>query len=97
MFYVLNALDYATIYSISYLLPEKPKYFFDVDGDNNQLLLHMENCAGNFEIKKVIDDATTIEVKVESYTLSTTKYFIHAMATMLVSCYVLTLSCRRPS
>ena len=49
----------------------------------------MENCDGNFEIKKVMDGATTIEVKVESHTLSTTKDFILAMATMLVSYYVL--------
>ena len=96
MFYVLDDLDYATIYSISYLWWKNPNYFFDVDGDYNQLLLHMEYCDRNFEIRKVIDDATTIEVKAESYTLSTTKDFIHALAIMLVSYYVLTLSSRRP-
>ena len=71
-----------------YLLRENPKYFFDVDGDNQQPRLHMGDCDRNFEIGKVIDDATTIEVKVELYTLSATKDFIHAMATVLAAHYV---------
>ena len=72
MFYVLDILDCAAICSISCLLQENQKYF----------------CDGNFEIGKIIDDATTIEVKVESYTLSATKDFVHAMATMLAAHYV---------
>ena len=48
----------------------------------------MGDCDGNFEIGKIIDDATTIEVKVESYILSATKDFIHAMATILAAHYV---------
>ena len=47
----------------------------------------MGDCDGNFDIGKIIDDATTIEVKVEMYTLST-KDFIHAMATVLAAHYV---------
>ena len=38
---------------------------------------------GNFETDKVKDNATTFEVKVESYTLITTKNFIHAVAIIL--------------
>ena len=48
----------------------------------------MGDCDGNFEIGKIINDATTIKVKVESYTLSATKDFIHTMATMLAANYV---------
>ena len=48
----------------------------------------MGDCNRNFEIGKIMDEATTIEVKVESYTLSATKDFIHAMATMLAAHYV---------
>ena len=44
----------------------KSEVFFDVDGDNQQPRLHMGDCDGNFEIGKIIDDATAIEVKVES-------------------------------
>ena len=40
----------------------------------------MEDCEGYFEIGKTIDDATAIEMKVKSYTLSVTKDFIHTMA-----------------
>ena len=76
MFYVLDILDCAAIFSISYLLRENPKYFFDVGGDNKQPRLHMGDWDGNFEIGKIIDDATTVEVKVESYTLSATKDFL---------------------
>ena len=81
----LTALQYAPS---QYLLRENPKYFFDVDGDNQQPRLHMGDCDRNFEIGKVIDDATTIEVKVESYTLSATKDFVHAMATVIAAHYV---------
>ena len=70
------------------MLRENPKYFFDAGGDDQQPRLHMEDCDGIFEIGKIIDDATTIEVKVESYTLSATKDFVHAMATMLAARYV---------
>ena len=80
MFYVLDILDCAKICSISYLLPGNPKHFFDVVGDNQQLRIHMEDCEGYFEIGKTIDDATAIEMKVKSYTLSVTKDFIHTMA-----------------
>lgn len=45
----------------------KSEVFFDVGGDNQQPRLRMGDCDGNFEIGKIIDDATTIEVKVESY------------------------------
>lgn len=38
---------------------------------------------GNFETDKVKDNATTFEVKVDSYTLITTKNFIHAVAMIL--------------
>ena len=86
MFYVLDILNCAAICSISYLLRENPKYFFDVGGDNQQPRLHIGDCDGNFEIGKIIDDATTIEV--ESYTLSATKDFVHAMATMPAAHYV---------
>ena len=48
----------------------------------------MGDCVGDFEIGKIIDDATTIEVKVESYTLSAIKDFVHTMATMLAAQYV---------
>ena len=48
----------------------------------------MGNCHENFEIGKIIDNATTIKVKVESYTLSATKDFIYTMATMLAAHYV---------
>ena len=72
---------------MSYLRQENPKYFFDVGGDNQQPRLHMEGFDGSFEIGKIIGDATTTEVKVESYTLNTTKNFIHAMATMLAAHY----------
>ena len=92
MFYVLNILDCTAIYSISYLLRENPKYFFDVVGDNQQPRHHMGDCDENFEIGKIIDDTTTIEVKVESYTLSVTKDFIHAMATMLAAHYVFSVA-----
>ena len=85
MFYVLDILDCAAICSISYLLRENLKYFFDVGGDNQQPRLHMGDCDGKFEIGKIISDATTIEVKVKSYTLSATKDFVHAMATMLAA------------
>ena len=88
MFYVLDILECTAICSVSYLLRENPKHFFDVGNDNHQPQLHMGDCHGNFEIDKIIDDATTIEVKVESYTLSATKDFIHAMATMLAAHYV---------
>ena len=44
---------------------ENPKYFFDVGSDNQQHRLHMGHCSGNFEIGKIIDDATKIELKVE--------------------------------
>ena len=66
----------------------KSEVFFDVGGDNQQSRVHMGDCVGNIEIGKIIDDATTIEMKVESYTLSETKDFIHAMATMLAAHYV---------
>ena len=88
MFYVLDILDCDARCSISYLLRKNPKYFFDVGGDNQQSRLHMGDCNGNFEIGKIIDDATKIEVKVESYTLSATKDFVHAMATMQAAHYV---------
>ena len=52
----------------------------------------MGDCDGDFEIGKIIDDATTIEVKVESYTLSATKDFVHAMATMLAAHYVFSVA-----
>ena len=87
MVYVSDILDCAAICSISYLLRENPKYFFDAGSDNQQPRLHMGDCDGNFEIGKIIDDATTIEVKVELYTLSATKNFVHAMATMQVAHY----------
>ena len=58
----------------------KSEVFFNVSGDNQQHRLHMGDCDGNFEIGKINDDATTIKVKVESYTLSATRDFIHAMA-----------------
>ena len=64
---------------MSYLLQEDPKYFFDVGGDNQQHRFHMGDCDGNFKIGKVIEDATTIEVKMDSYTLSTAKNFIHSV------------------
>lgn len=38
---------------------------------------------GNFETDKVKDNATTFEVKVDSYTLITTKNFIHTVAMIL--------------
>ena len=66
----------------------KSEVFFYVGGDNQQPRLGMGDCDGNFEISKIIDDTTTIEVKFESYTLSSTKDFIHAMATMLAAHYV---------
>ena len=44
----------------------KSEVFFDAGGDNQQPRIHMGGCDGNFEMSKVIDDATTIEVKVES-------------------------------
>ena len=65
----------------------KSEVFFDAGGDNQQPRIHMGGCDGNFEMSKVIDDATTIEVKVESYTLSTTKDSMHAMTTMIVAMY----------
>ena len=70
---------------MSYLLREKSKCFFDVGGDNQQPQFKMGDCNGNFEISKIIDDATAIEVKVESYTLSATQYLIHLMAAMLAA------------
>ena len=88
MFYVLDILDCAAICSISYLLLENTKYFFDVGGDNQQPRLDMGDCDGNFEIGKITDDATAIEVKAASYTLSAAKDFVHAMATMLPAQYV---------
>ena len=88
MFYVLDILDFTAICSISYLLRENPKYFFDVVGDNQQPQLHMGDCNRNFEIGKIMDEATTIEVKVESYTLSATKDFIHATTAMLAAHYL---------
>ena len=60
MFYVLDIFDCNAICSISYLLRENPKYFFDVGGDNQQPRFHMGDCDRNFEIGKIIDDATTI-------------------------------------
>ena len=87
MFYVLDILECTAICSVSYLLRENPKHFFDVGGDNQQPRFHMGDCDGNFEIGK-IDDATTIEVKVESYTLSATKDFIHATTAMLAAHYL---------
>ena len=78
---------------MSYLLQEDPKYFFDVGGDNQQHRFHMGDCDGNFKIGKVIEDATTIEVKMESYTLSTAKNFIHARATTLAAHYVFNAAC----
>ena len=48
------------------LLRENPKYFLDVGGDNQQPRLHMGDYDGNFEIGKIINDATTVDVKVES-------------------------------
>ena len=48
----------------------------------------MGDCNENFEISKIIDDATTIEVKAESYILSGTKDFILAMATMVAAHYI---------
>ena len=52
----------------------KSEVFFDVGGDNQQPRLRMGDCDGNFEIGKIIDDATTIKVKVESYTLSAQRF-----------------------
>ena len=64
MFYVLDILDCAAIYSISYLLRENTKYFFDVGGDNQQPQLHLENCNRSFEIGKIINDTAASEVNV---------------------------------
>ena len=64
------------------MLRENTKYFFDVGGDNQQHRLRMGDSDGNIDIGKIIDDATRIEVKVESYTLSATKNFVLAVATM---------------
>ena len=66
----------------------KSDIFFYVGGENQQPWLHMGNCHENFEIRKIIDNATTIKVKVESYTSSATKDFNHTMATMLAAHYV---------
>ena len=66
----------------------KSEVFFDVGGDNQQPRLHMRYGDGNFEIDKFIDDATSIEMKVESYTLSASKDFVRAIATILAAHYV---------
>ena len=55
---------------MSYLLRKNPKNIFDVGGDNQQSQMHMGDCDGNFEISKIIDDVTTIDLKVESHILS---------------------------
>ena len=86
MFYVLDILDHTMLHFISVTV--KFEVFFSVGGDDQLPRLHMGDCNGNFEIGKIIDDATTIEVKVESYILSATKDFIHAMATILAAHYV---------
>ena len=85
MFYVLDIFDCSAICSISYLLRGNPKYFFDVGSANQQPQLHMGDSNLNFEIVKIVDDVTTIEVKVDSFTLSATKDFIQAMAAMLAA------------
>lgn len=41
---------------MSYPLREDLRCFFDVDYNNQQPRLHMEDCDGNFEIDKIIDD-----------------------------------------
>ena len=82
----MTALQYAHLMSVT--RKSEVFFFFDVGGDNQQPRLHMGDCDGNFEIGKIIDDATTIEVKVESYTLRTTRDLVHAMATMLAAHYV---------
>ena len=63
----------------------KSKVFFNVGGDNQHPRFHIGDCGGNFENGKVIDGAATLEMKVESYTLSAAKDFIHAMATMIAA------------
>ena len=65
----------------------KSEVFFDAGGDYQQPRIHMGGCDENFEMSKVTDDVTIIEVKVESYTLSTTKDSIHAMTTMIAAMY----------
>ena len=87
MFYILDILECAAICSMSYLLQENPKYFFDIAGDNKQPRFHMGHCNGNFKISKTID-TTTIEVKVKSCTLSEAKDFILAMPVMLEAHYI---------
>ena len=87
MFYILDILECAAKCSMSYLLQENPKYFFDIAGDNKQPRLHMGHCNGNFKISKTID-TTTIEVKVKSCTLSEAKDFILAMPVMLEAHYI---------
>ena len=87
MFYILDILECAAICSMSHLLQENPKYFFDIAGDNKQPQLHMGHCNGNFKISKTID-TTTIEVKVKSCTLSEAKDFILAMPVMLEAHYI---------
>ena len=76
---------------MSYLLWENPKYFFDVGGDQYSRLM-FGDYNGNFAVSKIIDDTTIFEVKVELYILSTTKYFIYKMVTMLVAHYIFNVS-----
>ena len=90
-FYVLDILDCAAICFMPYLLLENPKYFFDVGGDQYPRLI-FEDYNGNFAIGKIIEDTAIFEVKVELYILSTTKYSIHKMVTMLARHYIFNVS-----
>lgn len=84
MFYVLDILNCAAICSMPCLLREDPN-FFDICNDNQQPQLPIGDCDRNFEIGKTTDEAKSLEVKIESYILSSTKDFISAMATMLAT------------
>ena len=63
----------------------KSKVLFNVGGDNQHPRFHIWDCDGNFETGKIIDGAAALEMKIESYTLSAAKDFIHAMATMIAA------------